>query len=233
MIFELVVGRNLLHIIPLSGRMGHVICSDECSRTVSREQLWHTGCDIRAKQRSSIMAGDPPAGCPSSWMGNYLALKSTLSLLRACKQIYAEAIDLLYSSNTFDFFHPETFLWFSRTIHQDQLATVTSLKVTWFPKHDFRPFWSPGAYQLWWAMFSLIAERMTSLRKLEVLLYDRDMSSRIHQDRLLLPLSKLRGLQTLHIEAKDVTGFDRGGHIDAQLSPMVKEIIKQASQPRD
>jgi hypothetical protein len=65
---------------------------------------------------------------------NFDISPSRFPLLQSCHQTYSEAINLLYTNNIFDFAHPETFLWLTRTIRTEKLALIASLCFAWFRK---------------------------------------------------------------------------------------------------
>lgn len=50
-----------------------------------------------------------------------------MALLRTCRQLYAEAVDLLYATNTFDFDHQDLFFLFARAVLPVRLEVVRRL----------------------------------------------------------------------------------------------------------
>ncbi|EEQ88314.1 uncharacterized protein BDCG_03434 [Blastomyces dermatitidis ER-3] len=58
-----------------------------------------------------------------------------LPLVKSCRRIYLEAIDLLYSSNTFHFYHEDDFLAFSRSILPQRMEKITSVHLHYFPDY--------------------------------------------------------------------------------------------------
>ncbi|KAK2758284.1 hypothetical protein FQN54_004130 [Arachnomyces sp. PD_36] len=54
-----------------------------------------------------------------------------LSLLKSCRKVYSEAIDILYTQNTFDFNHVDTILNLSTTILPYRLHSIRHLNLHW------------------------------------------------------------------------------------------------------
>ncbi|KAL9581438.1 MAG: hypothetical protein Q9212_003902 [Teloschistes hypoglaucus] len=68
--------------------------------------------------------------------------KMHLTLLRSCRQIYVEANQVLWSTNTFSFTAPVSFQHFTqtRTGHQKRLIRTLRLEMEWTPKRDIVPW---------------------------------------------------------------------------------------------
>ncbi|PGH09180.1 hypothetical protein GX51_00934 [Blastomyces parvus] len=58
-----------------------------------------------------------------------------LPLVKSCRRIYLEAIDLLYTSNTFHFYHEDDFLAFSRAVLPQRMEKITSIHLHYFPDY--------------------------------------------------------------------------------------------------
>lgn len=54
-----------------------------------------------------------------------------IALLKTCRQIYIEVIEVLYSTNTSDINILDTMIYLSRTIRPQHLSTTTSLHISW------------------------------------------------------------------------------------------------------
>jgi hypothetical protein len=232
MIFELIVGSPyVLHIMARSNLLYHSKCCDLSVNEIGR-------CDDIQQDDETI----PPVETvqPPKFRSHTSALcyceddeppVSAINLLQSCRQIYVESIDLLYSLNTFEFSHCETFIWFSRTVTAERLALIKSLHVGFFPEKDFRPHWSFLAHNLWFRMCNIIVLQMPGLRSLHISLRDWEISELQRQDRLLRPLASLRGLQQLSIEVAEVTGPNR--HQAVHISPFARTLKMQALQSKD
>lgn len=57
--------------------------------------------------------------------------RGLLDILRTCRLVYTEAIDVLYSKNTFDVNGPETMISLSQTLLAHRLDAIRSLQLTW------------------------------------------------------------------------------------------------------
>ncbi|PGH15023.1 hypothetical protein AJ79_02705 [Helicocarpus griseus UAMH5409] len=67
---------------------------------------------------------------------SYMRGGELLSLLKSCRRIYSEAMDLLYSSNTFHFCHPKDLLALSSAILPQRMNSITSIHLHFFPFYD-------------------------------------------------------------------------------------------------
>ena len=59
------------------------------------------------------------------------ASRLDLPLLQACRQIYYEAADYLYSANIFDSNHPRNLLYLSRTVRPERLQLIRHFHTYW------------------------------------------------------------------------------------------------------
>ena len=111
-----VIGNQKIHIINKYRRLGHAVMDDE---------YW---CQYHA-ERPSLRA--------CSWMYTYGALPTTKQLaddtlchvLVTCRQIYHEAVALLYSTNTFAFWDLRTIAVFKHCIPFRSWQSIRSVEV--------------------------------------------------------------------------------------------------------
>ncbi|PGH29079.1 hypothetical protein GX50_08173 [[Emmonsia] crescens] len=82
-----------------------------------------------------------------------------LPLVKSCRRIYLEAIDLLYSSNTFHFYHEDDFLAFSSAILPQRINEITLIHLHFFP--DYYSILSCS-------QIPTIVSAMKNLRRLEI-----------------------------------------------------------------
>ncbi|OJD19556.1 hypothetical protein AJ78_00528 [Emergomyces pasteurianus Ep9510] len=108
--------------------------------------------------------------CPSPLSPDFEANEpgeQLLPLVKSCRRMqkstnhrYLEAIDLLYSSNTFHFYHEDDFLAFSNTILTQRLNVMSSIHLHFFP----------GYYNIQSSNYriSTIISAMRNLKRLDI-----------------------------------------------------------------
>jgi hypothetical protein len=159
-----------------------------------------------------------------------------LAVLRTCRQLYQEAIPLLYSTNTFDFDSIPPLLYLAQTIRPQRLESIRYLQLSFNlfmvgafapePRTDY-PF-DMGTWQRVWKM---VRTRMKGLRDLEVtlLVHAGDYGD---EKRWLEPISALRGLQKFALRMEHLRAWameEAGGHILAYR----REIHRLVRLPRE
>jgi hypothetical protein len=203
-IFFEVVGGQLVHLVQLPKRLGHIRCNPRAS---CDDANWH-------RKRECI----PPGKRKTYWVGEPLVSEEDarsddggLGLLRACRQIYRECIGLLYTSNTFDVNHPQTLVFLARTIRPNRLAAIRSLQISFpgsglrrgYGSIDDRTLKKPDDLKTWVAMCKIITNQMTGLKSLTLglerthpFLWMPHLAEVPREDveKLLQHLSTLRGL---------------------------------------
>ncbi|KAL8871844.1 MAG: hypothetical protein Q9174_002415 [Haloplaca sp. 1 TL-2023] len=102
------------------------------------------------------------------WLGGLLQPErlDIIPLLQTCHQVYNEAIDIVYASNTFDIPDVGTLMYFVRGVPDESLVLIRSLSVhvpelfgpSW--KVGSRSYW-PGSYSMFWRS---VAANLTGLR---------------------------------------------------------------------
>ncbi|KAF2501043.1 hypothetical protein BU16DRAFT_189744 [Lophium mytilinum] len=227
-IYTDVLGGSLFHCLPTPRGVRHLRCSG----------IFRPGprCFQSPQATDSYYHANPHNS-------RVLFSKTNLDFLATCRQIYVEGIDLLYSTNTFDFAHPLTFLWFAQTILPQRLAFITKLQISWFtgnileplcrPRHKKSDIWEDSDLASDWdPMWKVVAEDMPGLKDLWVLIrhyYARPDEQAI-QERVLAPLLQLRGLKAFRLVVNRSTGF-----VDEPIepSPLVKKIEALAILGRD
>lgn len=150
----------------------------------------------------------------------------TLALLMTCRAIYQEAVDILYTQNVFDVNHPQTFVYFARTVPSQRLASVASLHVTW--AHDLHPYYivdycdSP---QHWWGpLWEIAATQMPGLKHLRLRLDGvRYYIGWDTEEHLLQPLLPLRGLQSFELDRARLSESDNSKV--SEIGDNIKDII--------
>ena len=225
MIFaEALEGHSVFHIVSLYRRVGHVRCS-----------LAH-GTDI---ERRCIYNRHNFFPIFSDKVGDINLSNINLGLLQTCRQMYCEAIKLLYSTNTFDFAHPENFTSFARTVRPQRLAAITSVQISWFTENFLPCRGSPGrslSYtvdleQDWDPTWDIIVN-MQALKRLNVCFCGPQLDEWQYQDILLAPMARLRGLREFGLVVRKKTGIQMDQSTVVELSPFGIQVKQYAVTPR-
>ena len=137
-----------------------------------------------------------------------------LALLKTCRHIYNEGAHILYATNSFQIDHEDnlaTFVWFSRTIRPERLASIRDLGM-WMVADTLLPVDSiPGsvndiferrkAARLWMKVWTIIAHQMPGLANLKVSLVRISSPSEGAVEQILVkPMLAVRGLTTFELE---------------------------------
>jgi hypothetical protein len=243
MIYEEVLGNSLLHIVSLPRRMGHITCQlqdrdhrllcfplnrDTDHRVSYRRVEGQHNLYLRGTQGQEHMAMWAPPDC--GFHNDFDISQSKIPLLQSCRQIYSEGINLLYTKNTFDFAHPETFIWFTRTIRPEKLALITSLQLCMVSRT-----FSVGLTRLWIDMCVIISTQMPGLKHICIFLLAEHLHETWRQDRLLRPLVDLRELQSFDLQIRELAEghWIPIGGTEVVASPFVTTLKEKVLQPRE
>ncbi|KAL8933674.1 MAG: hypothetical protein Q9216_006259 [Gyalolechia sp. 2 TL-2023] len=185
-IYRYVIAGHLVHVARKGKKLAHVRCYSS----------WPSDLLRRCRPAAARTCHDYDPLLASTANGN-------VALLRTCRQIYAEAVNVMYARNTFDFDHQDLFLFFSRSILPQRLAQIRSLELhlqtasikTTFP-------WIEPAPNSWKLMWTTIAEDMPGLKHLRVGLVGKcgDSYPDMESDWWLRCLLHVKNLQTFHLE---------------------------------
>ena len=195
-------GGQHIHLMHGTGEFGHAVCgagSHEeaaprgspccesralrscCPKThIGFACLWNGGCVMKGMQVHNLFPPHPDA----EWESHP---RLDLTLLRVCRQIYNEAVELPYATNIFDVDDLITLVYWSRTILPSRLKLVRDLRVDWkiywppYTKTDpsgmitsqtacpFDRIRLKHSNLVWWE-FWLVVSRMTGLRDVRMTL---------------------------------------------------------------
>ena len=184
-IYKYVLGSNLLHLVRKETKISHVRC-----RASSSTDFVRTCRPSAASTEDRILPG-------SSSNGN-------LALVKTCRQVYHETIDVLYATNVFDVDDPRLFIHFSQSIRPQCMARITTLQVycpmgcpPWDPHTYAYPVKNPPYDKLTWREFwHVIRVRMAGLTDLSVCLGVRFGISQLRvTDEWAEALLEIRGLK--------------------------------------
>ncbi|KAL9085803.1 MAG: hypothetical protein Q9165_007435 [Trypethelium subeluteriae] len=156
LIWEHCIGGELLHIVREPGRLGHVICpfrrtdplldfssnpfTSEATRMVIEECTSPNYTSNHICWSPEDADGLSYARTPESGLSrlNIGSKQAFLPLLQTCRQVYSEALPILYQTNVFDIKSLDALLYLPRTtIHVDMIRT---LRLSWdFCADPLRP----------------------------------------------------------------------------------------------
>ncbi|OCK84925.1 hypothetical protein K432DRAFT_439645 [Lepidopterella palustris CBS 459.81] len=153
-IWTYTLGGNHIHILKKRRRLGNTYCPSEDAEQVGRRDMCVLSKDERGFCRSTAY---PEKAWP-------------LALISSCRQIYSEAINILYSTNTFAFDDIDALLWFGSTVLPQRLSLVTSLHFDWVFLRSFltRTEARPPNDKPTWENACEVLASMTKLRNLKV-----------------------------------------------------------------
>lgn len=186
-------------------------------------------------ERIGIAAGEP-------------LVRRRTALLKSCRQIYHEAIDLLYSTNTFVLNDIPTMMMFSKSVLRRRLNAIRSLRLVWSPRfiapypyvesnlpaiHIIDCFEWGGNIQ--WTRFWEVITGMQGLKELYIHL-EYQVVFRLHEEshteeHILRPLLKLRGLRRFELTFNHIWA---GPFVEEELvcKEFRKELHRVARKPR-
>ncbi|KAI9800270.1 MAG: hypothetical protein M1833_003384 [Piccolia ochrophora] len=178
----LVPGSNLVHIVKLHKKLGHVRCRWRGKGTGPHD-CWGTSTSD-GLYRGTLTSTAADGGL--------------LPLLMTCRQVqssYSEAITILYAHTTFDLAGLDSLLFLSSTILPQRLNTIRSIDLFWdfryldSPYSDTaRPFDFPHDVATWERAWRVLAG-MEGLRELKVMLVDNDWTlDRVTEEKIFQPL---------------------------------------------
>lgn len=101
---------------------------------------------------------------------------SMIGILGTCRQVYTEAVEILYNTNTFSINSLWTLIDFSRAIPAQRLAAVTQLQIVWnlrkLPLNAALPPTRGGEVKyennLWESFWDVVAHGMSGLADLRI-----------------------------------------------------------------
>ena len=156
-IFGYVVAGNTLHITRMPLRLGHVTCFEPWNTDRSFHKCW--GMEVLG---STLYHGPFDKNRCND-------LDGLLNLLKTCRRIYSETIDLLYTGNTFDTNTPVCMTLFFDAVLPHRFNMIRSLQTTWkISAKWFTEEPSPSQEKHEYDRAWLILCGMENLRKLSV-----------------------------------------------------------------
>ncbi|KAF1979109.1 hypothetical protein BU23DRAFT_148190 [Bimuria novae-zelandiae CBS 107.79] len=190
LIYRAAIGDSVMHMVLKKHKLGYIRCKDPTATDCSLE---YSRCFSRNTWSAFAEIPDEPPPTDGD----------VLPLLLTCRQIYSEAVDFVYSTNTFAFADLDCLRYFSSTILPHRWSLVQKLDIEWcvsWPIYDSlaqtvlisRPALYPPHDEATWEGTWRIISEMKNLRSLRVTLmyFDvfRDSSC---EERLLAPLRQV------------------------------------------
>lgn len=225
-IYSYAVGGDVLHMVQLRRRLAHVRCvsglADPWRKCI---------CAARREDQDQYLKTRPYR--PAS-------LSSNLGLLLACRQTFAEAVDLLYSANTFDVSNLDVIIYLAQTVRPEYLRRITRLQLDWslsgadMPLHR-APFSAPSYlpssvpphdYATWEAFWEIVAHHMWSLSHLKVHLSDFVLAA--GHISFFAPMMLVRGLKSLVLRMPD---FEDLYEFRLALPPLIPAMTEAMMRP--
>ena len=103
-----------MHLVSIPKSVAHIRCQ-------SWSEIWQLCCCI-PEPKQNISADEKMYG----WLSS-----ANTGILSTCRQVYTEAIEILYSNNTFSVNNLWTLIDFSKAVPPQHLAAVTHLQIVW------------------------------------------------------------------------------------------------------
>lgn len=187
MIYIYVLGDEIIHLHHPWGkpRIGHYRCQ------WSLNGGYHTHNDHGSTQKD--------------------ARHGKMGLVKTCRAIYNESINVLYTTNTFSVqtcSNLETFIWFTKSIRPCRLASITDMYINMLAE-CFAPFWTDmtAGSKFWdficdWGrVWETMATQMPALKTLRVRLRRQTQELGLStNENWIRPMLKVRGLKKFELE---------------------------------
>ncbi len=214
-IYEYTLGGNMIHLT-------HIAKGIIRQRNPSRDRLnyWGSGSVVETNGPEDHETSIPQEGDQPEW-------KNILSLLKACRTIYAEAIPFLYNRNTFSMFSPLVLIYMQDlTLRPQRFAQIRHLQFLYkYLPTMFLDVFPPDDPETWARVWDIVAGMR--LRTLDLQLYVVGEPDSIDAG-WVQPLLKVSGVQKTSISIYLPNGPNR-----ERASDLEQRIKEQWSKPRD
>ncbi|KAL2004020.1 hypothetical protein VTN02DRAFT_818 [Thermoascus thermophilus] len=175
-IYNYVFGDGAVHLVQLKGKIRHVRCR-HTSSSIDRNRHCCPVTPARWRVYDGRVAGhsDRMLYPHTHQLLPEVLSNSSLSLLRTCRAIYAEAADIPYSSLVFDVDDLHTFIAFSSMICPERLRAIKRLTVQWMPvrqpmagEEHWSSIYSYTHNDRLWALFWMRVQALPGLQELRL-----------------------------------------------------------------
>ena len=216
-IYTYALGSHLVHILLTPSRIAHFCCTCPTFTDFNR------ACCPSA--RHLIVPKSVPI--PPSPIA--------IALLRTCRQIYAEAIPILYSSNTFDIDDLRAFVLLAGNVPSRGLSAIKSLHLSWsadYPPLQFaatasatKAPYDDATYLRFWDM---VASQMPALRELRMAIQDMWWVRTLEvEDPWVQPVKHVKGLDVFELEVVEPSyRFWEKGQVDTFAAELKRVVCR-------
>ncbi|KAL8984157.1 MAG: hypothetical protein Q9205_001799 [Flavoplaca limonia] len=206
-IYKYVVGGNLIHILRKGRHLAHVRCTRYDLADFDRSCRPYAACTV----------DDEVGAIASTANGN-------VALLRTCRVVYAEAVEIMYATNIFDFDHQDLFLLFARGVAPQRLGLVRQMHLSCRGVFLGLPckFEDGAGLNGWESMWAVVARAMPGLRHLRMRVTGEQGLAYPDEDRWWVKsICQVRGLRSFHLEFRAPSNcwvVDGGGVFEKEKS---------------
>jgi hypothetical protein len=202
-IFRLVLGGEIFHLVHVWKGVGHVQCDGRCE-VYGKDGYYPMRLGRKCHRWMESIPWDDNGKAQLSCNINHLTDHADYSLIFTCKQIYVEAIDLLYSENVFELDNILVLEFFKATILPQRFRAIRHLQLYWRVKVDDEIFKEASGKKgdLWSGAWDRLWEIIATDMRLESLIVQLDSYySRRDYDISVIskPMLQVRGLTTCEI----------------------------------
>lgn len=147
------IADKVIHITVLPSRLGHVTCREAIGGQIPHDCWPADSSQQDFDQRRKTHCDDQDG---------------LSNLLKTCRQIYCEAIDILYANNAFVVHRPETLYFLAETVLPHRLRSIRSFYMAWSSERPCLFEVSERSRQRMWERAWLILASLPELRYLQV-----------------------------------------------------------------
>lgn len=206
-IYLYTLGEKTVHIIQMPSGLGHVTCLEPCYPNLNSHACWLIKMSNSRVSSVSYLCSD------ESWYG---VRDGLLNILRTCRQVYSEAIDLLYAGNTFDMPNPRSIALLAETVLPHRLNQIRSIHMS----GSFLPFQAKHEWDKCWSILST----MKHLNHLRIQLWDEsDLITSSFEEEMFGPAWSVILTQKWEI----ITSWgDTGAHFEGAPFQVVRNFVE-------
>ncbi|MCJ1394375.1 hypothetical protein MMC18_007253 [Xylographa bjoerkii] len=216
MIYREVLGGKSVHITHFDRRLGHIKSTQQGGKEIDVKEFWRQECI--EYQYWDETSEDMPTALDEGHHRESLQQPSRgfTSLIKTCRKVYIEAINILYAQNDFYTRQADSIVHLSQTVLPHRLDLITSLHIyrcfpsALYESPENRGQLAPYDEATWEETWRIIAD-MKGLRVLRVTLFEFwRLRSRRSQTTFLEPLKAVEQADVFEVEVPWAVGDDEG-----------------------